>query len=99
MSERRQYYVYIVANRTGGTLYTGVTNDLIRRVGEHRQGEAEGFTRRYGIKMLVYFEVHESIEAAITREKRIKNWNRGWRIRLIEEQNPDWHDLYPELIP
>ena len=78
----------------GGTLYIGVTNDLIRRVGEHRLKLAEGFTKKYEIAKLVYFEQFDDIENAIKREKRLKKWNWAWKIRLIEEQNPNWDDLY-----
>jgi putative endonuclease len=92
-----QYYVYILASKIGGTLYTGVTNDLVRRVYEHRAGSVEGFTRKYGVTRLVYFEAHSSIEAAILREKQIKKWNRVWKVRLIEEKNPNWDDLYNSI--
>jgi len=78
-------------------LYVGVTNDLLRRVNEHRIGAAEGFTRRYNVHRLVYFEPHDQIEFAIQREKRIKRWNRAWKISLIERENPHWSDLYPTL--
>ena len=78
-------------------LYVGVTNDLVRRVYEHRMGLADGFTKKYGIHRLVYFEQHSEIEAAILREKRLKKWNRTWKIRLIEESNPNWDDLYSQI--
>ena len=91
------YYVYILANGLGGTLYVGVTSDLIGRVYRHKLGEVEGFTKRYGIGRLVYFELSESIEAAIQREKQIKHWNRAWKVGLIEKQNPSWVDLYDQL--
>ncbi len=97
MSESRQYYVYILASKIGGTLYIGVTNNLIRRVYEHRQKLAEGFTKRYDVAKLVYYEVHSDVEAAITREKQMKKWNRAWKVRLIEEDNPNWDDLYPRI--
>jgi putative endonuclease len=90
----RSFYVYILASRIGGTLYIGVTNDLIRRVAEHRLKLAEGFTKKYGVARLVYFEQFDDIENAIKREKRLKKWNRAWKIRLIEEINPNWDDLY-----
>jgi putative endonuclease len=93
----RQYYVYILASRVGGTLYIGVTNDLIRRVAEHRLKIAESFTKRYDVTRLVYFEVFEEIEQAIHREKRLKKWPRNWKISLIEKDNPNWIDLYPEI--
>ncbi len=91
------YAVYIVASRRNGTLYTGVTNDLTRRVAEHRAGIAEGFTRRYGVKRLVWFEPHGDIAEAIQREKRIKTWNRAWKIAMIEAGNPDWRDLAEDI--
>ncbi|SHK43358.1 putative endonuclease [Bradyrhizobium lablabi] len=85
----RSYYVYILANRIGGTLYIGVTNDLVRRVYEHRQKQVESFTKKYGVDRLVYFEQFDDAENAIKREKRLKRWNRAWKIRLIEEHNPN----------
>jgi len=85
----RSYYVYVLASRIGGTLYVGITNDLIRRVYEHKSKSAEGFTEKYDVVRLVYFE------QAIKREKRLKKWSRSWKISLIEKNNPDWHDLYP----
>ena len=88
------YFTYIVTNRPCGTLYTGVTNDLIRRIAEHRVGRAEGFTRRYGLTKLVWFEHHTDIREAILREKRIKKWNRAWKIEAIEAMNPGWEDLW-----
>ena len=92
------YWVYILASKPGGTLYVGVTNDLIRRVYEHREGVTESFTKRYGVKTLVYFEQHATIEAALQREKNIKHWSRGWKIDLIVTSNPDWRDLYHEIV-
>ena len=89
----RNYDVYILATRIGGTLYIGVTNDLVRRVGEHRQG----FTKKYDVARLVYFEQFDDPENAIKREKRLKKWNRAWKIRLIEEHNPNWNDLYAAI--
>jgi putative endonuclease len=97
MSVERQYYVYILASKIGGTLYIGVTNNLIRRVYEHREKLVEGFTNRYGVSRLVFYEVHSDVEAAITREKQMKKWNRVWKIRLIEESNPNWDDLYSKI--
>jgi putative endonuclease len=93
----RSYYVYILASKIGGTLYIGVTNDLIRRVAEHRLKLAEGFTKRYDVARLVYFECFDEIEQAIHREKRLKKWPRAWKISLIEKDNPDWNDLYPGI--
>ncbi len=90
-------YVYILASKKIGTLYTGVTNDLARRVWEHKEGIIKGFTSRYIVKRLVWYEVYERIEDAITREKCIKEWKREWKLELIEKFNPDWKDLYPEL--
>jgi putative endonuclease len=97
MSEPRAYYVYILASQVGGTLYVGVTNDLVRRVYEHRAKLAQGFTKKYDVSRLVHFEVFDDIENAIVREKRLKKWNRAWKIQMIEENNPDWSDLYPEI--
>ena len=92
------YRVYILADKRGGTLYIGVTNNLVRRVYEHREGLAESFTKRYGIKTLVYFEPHETIAIALQREKNIKHWSREWKIDLIIASNPDWCDLYEEIV-
>ena len=97
MGRERNYWVYIVASGLGGTLYIGVTSDLIRRVYEHKNKVAEGFTRKYDVDRLVYFETFDDIENAIRREKRLKKWNRAWKIRLIEETNPNWADLYPSI--
>ena len=91
------YYVYILASKERGTLYVGVTNDLMRRVYEHKEGLAEGFSMRHSVKRLVYFETHESIEAAILQEKRLKRWRRDWKIELVERDNPHWVDLYKTL--
>lgn len=90
----RTFYVYILASKLGGTLYIGVTNDLVRRVYEHKTKAAEGFTKQYGVDRLVYFEVFDDIENAIRREKRLKKWPRAWKVQLIEQHNPDWSDLY-----
>jgi putative endonuclease len=97
MGDRRPC-VYILAARRNGTLYVGVTGDLARRVWEHRSGVVEGFTRDYGVHILVFAEFHETMEDAIVREKRIKRWRRTWKLELIEQQNPQWRDLYDELI-
>lgn len=91
-------YVYILASMKNGTLYTGVTTDLVRRVHEHRNGFVRGFTQRYRVHRLVYFEIHEDIREAIYREKQIKKWNRNWKLRLIRRSNPEWTDLYPEIL-
>jgi putative endonuclease len=92
------YWVYILTSKPGGTLYVGVTNSLVRRVYEHKEDLADGFTKRYGIKRLVYFEQHETIAAALQREKNIKHWSREWKIDLIVKANPEWHDLYDEIV-
>ena len=91
------YYVYNLASRPRGTLYVGVTNDLVRRVHEHRNNMVPGFTAQYGVHRLVYYEVHDDIEQAIQQEKRLKRWRRSWKIELIEKQNEDWHDLWPAI--
>ncbi len=93
----KQYYVYILASGLGGTLYIGVTGDLVRRVFEHRIKAVPGFTRTYGVSRLVHFEVFDDVEQAILREKRLKRWKRAWKIQLIEAQNPNWNDLYPAI--
>ena len=90
--------VYILASKRNGTLYTGVTSDLPGRIWQHKDGLIEGFSKRYGYKFLVWYEVHGTMEAAITREKQIKEWQRAWKLRLIEECNPDWDDLYDSLF-
>lgn len=89
------FYVYILASNIGGTLYIGVTNDLIRRIYEHKSKAAESFTKRYDVDRLVYFEHFDNIEYAMHREKRLKKWKREWKITLIEKGNPNWDDLYP----
>jgi putative endonuclease len=93
----RNFYVYILASRIGGTLYIGVTNDPVRRVGEHKLKIAESFTKQYEVTRLVYFEIFDQIEHAIHREKRLKKWPRAWKISLIEKDNPNWIDLYPQI--
>ena len=92
------YWLYILASRRNGTLYTGVTNDLARRTQQHREGLVRGFTRKYDVKLLVYYELHHDINSAILREKRIKSWRRQWKLELIEADNPQWRDLWVELI-
>ena len=89
--------VYILASRRNGTLYTGVTSTPLARIHQHRAGLVPGFTREYGVKLLVWFEQHPTMETAITREKRIKKWNRAWKLDLIESTNPDWRDLAEDL--
>jgi putative endonuclease len=91
-------WVYIMTNRPNGILYAGVTSDLPRRAYQHREGLMEGFTKRYGLKMLVYYEQHDDIRTAIQREKAIKHWPRAWKVRLIHGMNPEWKDLYHELF-
>jgi putative endonuclease len=91
------FYVYILASRRNGTLYTRVTDDLVRRVWQHRTGAVPGFTSEYGVKMLVWYEQHETRESALIRERQIKNWNRAWKLKLIEQMNPRWRDLWNEI--
>jgi putative endonuclease len=98
MSGEKQFYVYILASRRNGTLYVGVTSNLVQRVWQHKEKQVEGFTAKYGADKLVYYEVHGGAEQAITREKQIKKWRRAWKIRMIEERNPEWRDLYEEII-
>jgi putative endonuclease len=92
------YFVYILASQRNGTLYTGVTNDVIRRAWQHKENVVEGFTKKYGVHILVWFETHEDINVAIAREKQIKGWNRAWKIKMIEKANPQWRDLYEKLV-
>ncbi len=94
----KQFYVYILASKERGTLYIGLTSDLIKRVYEHKNNLADGFTKKHSVKMLVYYEVHDNFESAVTREKRLKKWNRAWKIELIEDFNQGWKDLYDSLI-
>jgi putative endonuclease len=94
----KQPAVYILASKRNGTLYVGVTSDLAVRVWQHRNDIVEGFTKQHGVHMLVYFELHDDMESAIVREKRLKKWNRAWKLRLIEEMNPDWNDLYGSIL-
>ncbi len=91
------YYVYILANRKSGTLYVGVTNNLARRLYEHVNGLTKGFTKKYDVHRLVYFELTSDVTSAIAREKQLKNWKREWKIALIEKENPDWNDLSKEF--
>jgi putative endonuclease len=94
----RQPAVYILTNKNDGTLYIGVTSDLVKRVYEHKSHVITGFTHKYNLQRLVYFEMHNDMVSAITREKQLKKWNRPWKIELIETHNPDWKDLYPAII-
>jgi putative endonuclease len=94
----KQPAVYILTSRKNGTLYVGVTSDLIKRIWEHKNNLADGFTKLYGIHQLVWYEMHETMESAITREKKLKNWKRAWKLELIEQSNPDWKDLYETIL-
>ena len=94
----KNYYVYILASKKNGTLYIGVTNNLLKRVKQHKQRSIEGFTRKYNVDKLVYFEQTENVHLAIQREKQLKKWNRKWKMRLIEEFNPEWQDLFKEIV-
>ena len=94
----KQYAVYVMTNKPYGTVYIGVTGNLVKRVYEHKEGFVEGFTKEYGLDKLVWYEVHEDIYSAITREKQIKEWRRDWKINLIQEMNVDWKDLYLDIV-
>jgi putative endonuclease len=94
----KQYYVYILASKRNGTLYIGVTNDLYKRVYQHKNKVADGFTKKYGVNKLVYFEETPDVMSAIAKEKQLKNWHRQWKINLINEKNPEWRDLYEDII-
>jgi putative endonuclease len=91
--------VYILASKRNGTLYVGVTSDVVQRVGQHRTDAPEGFSKRYGVHWLVYAEFHDTMEGAIRREKQIRHWRRSWKLELIERENPEWEDLYPVFVP
>jgi putative endonuclease len=93
------FSVYILASRRNGTLYAGMTDDLVKRVWQHRNDLIPGFTNRYGVKALVWFEFHESRASAFTRERQLKKWNRSWKLALIERENPRWRDLWPDVSP
>jgi putative endonuclease len=93
----KQFVVYILASDRNGTLYVGVTSKLAERVWQHKEGFVEGFSQKHGVDKLVWYELHESAESAINREKRIKKWNRAWKVRMIEETNPYWNDLFDGL--
>ncbi|MFC1495203.1 GIY-YIG nuclease family protein [Thermodesulfobacteriota bacterium] len=95
----RQPAVYILASKRNGTIYVGVTSDLVKRVWEHRNNVTDGFTKKYDVHKLVWYEIHSTMESAINREKRIKKYNRKWKLDLIEKMNPDWMDLYETIIP
>ena len=93
------FYVYLLSSRANGTLYVGMTRDLLKRVWEHKIKAIPGFTTKYGVDRLVWFEQHDSLESAFARERQIKEWKRAWKIQLIEADNPQWIDLYPSLSP
>tara|TARA_B100000508_G_scaffold107826_1_gene85923 strand:+ start:187 stop:504 length:318 start_codon:yes stop_codon:yes gene_type:complete len=93
----KSYWIYMLASQKNGTLYIGVTSDLIRRVYEHRNHLLEGFTKEYDVSRLVYYEEYDDIGLALTREKQLKKWNRAWKLKLIESNNPSWKDLYEDL--
>ena len=93
----KQPCVYLLTNKRNGTLYVGVTSDLIKRISQHKNDAVEGFTKKYGVHRLVWYELHENMSSAIAREKAIKEWKRKWKIELIESQNPYWRDLYEDL--
>ncbi len=95
----KQFLVYILASKSYGTLYVGVTNDLVRRVYEHKHNMVPGFTQKHGVHKLVYYEVHQDVKQAITREKQIKRWKRQWKLNLIDQHNPAWKDLYHDVSP
>jgi putative endonuclease len=90
--------VYILASKINGTIYIGVTSDLVERIWQHKNDFVKGFTKQHGVHRLVWYEVHETMASAIAREKALKNWHRAWKIRIIEEDNPEWRDLYEKLI-
>jgi putative endonuclease len=92
------FWVYILASRRNGTLYVGMTDDIAKRIWQHREGLLPGFTKRYGVKTLVWVEEHDSRESVFLRERQMKKWNRGWKIRLIEKDNPGWRDLWDQLL-
>jgi putative endonuclease len=94
----KSYWVYILTSRPRGTLYVGMTNDLVRRLYQHREGLVEGFTKEHGVKMLAYYEQHATALGAIQREKNIKHWSRKWKIDLIRSMNPDWRDLWDDIV-
>ena len=93
----KNYYVYILSSKRNGTLYIGVTSDIIKRVWEHKHNVVEGFTNKYNVHQLVWYEMHNTPESSINREKQIKKWNRAWKLKLIEKDNPEWVDLYGSI--
>jgi len=94
----KQPAVYILASKRNGTLYVGVTSDLVKRVWEHKNNMVEGFTKQYNVHELVWYELHESMESAIVRERRLKDWKRAWKLKLIESKNPEWLDLFDTIV-
>lgn len=94
----KSFCIYILSNKRNGTLYIGVTSDLIKRIWQHKLGVFPGFTKKYDLKMLVYYEQHSNAESAILREKRLKEWKRAWKLALIDKQNPSWRDLYEDIV-
>ncbi|MHB1141904.1 MAG: GIY-YIG nuclease family protein [Sulfuricaulis sp.] len=94
----KHFCVYILASRKNGTLYIGVTSELAKRIWQHKNKQVDGFTKKYNVDKLVYYEIHENAESAIQREKQIKKWNRRWKLRIIEKENPAWRDLYEDII-
>ena len=96
--DNRHYYVYILASKKNGTLYIGVTNELVKRVYEHKSKMIRGFSKKYGVDKLVFFEETRDVLSALEREKQLKKWRRNWKIELIEKTNPEWHDLYPQIV-
>lgn len=94
----KEFYIYILASKRNGTLYIGVTSNLVKRIWEHKEGFVDGFTKKYKIKHLVYYERHTNVESAIRREKRLKEWKRQWKLNLIEKFNPHWNDLYESIL-
>ena len=93
----KQPAVYILASQQNGTLYIGVTNDLVKRVWQHKNDTIEGFSKKYSVHKLIYYELHQDMVSAITREKQLKKWNRAWKVELVEEKNPEWNDLWDEI--
>ncbi len=94
----KTYFIYILASRRNGTLYIGVTSDLVKRIYQHKNNQADGFTKQYGVHQLVFYEHTTCVEAALKREKQLKNWRRQWKIDLIETNNPNWNDLYASIL-
>ena len=98
MTGLKQPCVYLLASRCNGTLYTGVTSNLVQRIWQHKEDAVEGFTQKYGVKHLAWYELHDTMKSAIRKEKAIKNWRRSWKLNLIESSNPEWRDLYYDII-